>query len=109
MKLKKPIVIYFKNGIIKTAHMKGGCFMKITDVRVRKIENQNRLRAVASITIDDAFVIHEIRVIEGAKGIFVAMPSRKNKFGVFKDVAHPINTETRAEVEKAVLDEFNKQ
>lgn len=82
--------------------------MRITDVRVRKIENQNRLRGVASITIEDAFVIHEIRIIEGAKGVFVAMPSRKNKLGVFKDVAHPINTETRAEVEKAVLDEFNK-
>jgi len=83
--------------------------MKFTDVRVRKIENQNRLRAVASVTIDDCFVIHEIRVIEGAKGIFVAMPSRKNKYGVFKDVAHPINTETRAEIEKVVLAEFNKE
>lgn len=87
---------------------KVGYIMKITDVRVRKIENQNRLRAVASITLDDAFVIHEIRVIEGAKGVFIAMPSRKNKFGVFKDVAHPINTETRSLIEKAVLDEFNK-
>lgn len=82
--------------------------MKFTDVRIRRIENQNRLRAVASVTIDDAFVIHEIRIIEGAKGIFVAMPSRKNKFGVFKDVAHPINTETRNEIEKVVLDEYNK-
>jgi|SRR5690554_569250 len=82
--------------------------MKFTDVRIRKIENQNRLRAVASVTIDDAFVIHEIRIIEGAKGIFVAMPSRKNKFGVFKDVAHPINTETRNEIERVVLDEYNK-
>lgn len=82
--------------------------MKFTDVRIRKIENQNRLRAVASVTIDDAFVIHEIRIIEGAKGIFVAMPSRKNKFGVFKDVAHPINTETRNEIERVVLDAYNK-
>jgi len=82
--------------------------MKFTDVRIRKIENQNRLRAVASVTIDDAFVIHEIRIIEGAKDIFVAMPSRKNKFGVFKDVAHPINTETRNEIERVVLDEYNK-
>ena len=83
--------------------------MKFTDVKVRKIQNQNRLRAVASVTIDDAFVIHEIRIIEGAKGIFVAMPSRKNKYGVYKDVAHPINSETRAEIEKVVLDEFNKE
>ncbi|HHU55864.1 MAG TPA: septation regulator SpoVG [Acholeplasmataceae bacterium] len=83
--------------------------MKFTDVRIRRIQNQNRLRAVASVTIDDAFVIHEIRVIEGARGIFVAMPSRKNKYGVYKDVAHPINQETRAEIERVVLAEFNKQ
>jgi len=83
-----------------------GMEMKFTDIRVRKVENQNRLRAVASVTIDDAFVIHEIRIIEGTNGVFVAMPSRKNKFGVFKDIAHPINTETRSEMEKAVLEEY---
>lgn len=83
--------------------------MKFTDVRIRRIQNQNRLRAVASVTIDDSFVIHEIRVIEGAKGFFIAMPSRKNKHGVFKDVAHPINSETRAEIEKIVLEEFKRQ
>ena len=82
--------------------------MKFTDIRVRKVENQNRLRAVASVTIDDAFVIHEIRIIEGTNGVFIAMPSRKNKFGVFKDIAHPISTEARAEMEKAVLDEYSK-
>jgi stage V sporulation protein G len=85
---------------------KMGMEMKFTDIRVRKVENQNRLRAIASVTIDDAFVIHEIRIIEGTNGVFVAMPSRKNKFGVFKDIAHPINTETRSEMEKAVLEEY---
>lgn len=80
--------------------------MKITDVRLRRILNQNRLKAVASITIDDAFAVHELRVIEGKKGTFVAMPSRKNKQGTFKDVAHPINTETRQAIEKAVLDKY---
>jgi len=80
--------------------------MKITDVRLRRILNQNRLKAVASITIDDAFAVHELRVIEGKKGTFVAMPSRKNKQGTFKDVAHPINTETRQTIEKAVLDKY---
>lgn len=105
----KTLVLFIKRDIIMLAiYGKVGYIMNITDVRVRKIENQNRLRAVASITLDDAFVIHEIRVIEGAKGIFIAMPSRKNKFGVFKDVAHPINTETRSQIEKAVLDEYNK-
>lgn len=81
--------------------------LRFTDIRIRKVENQNRLRAVASVTIDDAFVVHEIRIIEGENGVFIAMPSRKNKFGVFKDIAHPINTEARSEMEKAVLDEYN--
>lgn len=81
--------------------------MQITGVRIKKTENKNRLRAVASITIDDAFAIHDIRVIEGAKGLFVSMPARRNAEGVFVDVAHPINTETRHYVEKVVLDAYN--
>lgn len=83
--------------------------MQITDVRLRKIENQNRLRAVASVTFDDAFAVHELRVIEGSKGVFVAMPSRKNKNGIFKDVAHPINAETRKMIEEAVLAKFEEE
>lgn len=82
--------------------------MKITDVRVKKVDGQNRLRAIASITIDDVFVIHELRIIEGVKGMFVAMPSRRNKLGEFKDVAHPISTEVRKEIEQIVLDKFNE-
>ncbi|MBR2138558.1 MAG: septation regulator SpoVG [Bacilli bacterium] len=82
--------------------------MQITDVRIRKIEGQTRLRAVASITIDDAFAVHELRIIEGKEGLFVAMPSRESNDGTFRDLAHPINAETRAMVEKAVLDKYNE-
>ena len=81
--------------------------MKITDVRIRKIDGQTRLRAVVSITIDDAFAVHELRVIEGKDGLFVAMPSREANDGTFRDLAHPIKTETRAAIEKAVLDKYN--
>ena len=82
--------------------------MKITDVRIRKIDGQTRLRAVASITIDDAFAVHELRIIEGKEGLFVAMPSRESNDGTFRDLAHPINAETRAMVEKAVLEKYNE-
>ena len=81
--------------------------MKITDVRIRKVDGQTRLRAVVSITIDDAFAIHELRIIEGKEGLFVAMPSRESNDGTFRDLAHPINAETRAMVEKIVLDKYN--
>ena len=81
--------------------------MEITDVRIRKIDGQTRLRAVVSITIDNAFAVHELRVIEGKDGLFVAMPSREASNGTFRDLAHPINTETRALIEKAVLDKYN--
>ena len=76
-------------------------------MRIRKIDGQTRLRAVVSITIDDAFAVHELRVIEGKDGLFVAMPSREAGDGTFRDLAHPINTETRAAIEKAVLDKYN--
>lgn len=81
--------------------------MEITDVRIRRIDGQTRLRAVVSITIDNAFAVHELRVIEGKDGLFVAMPSREASDGTFRDLAHPINTETRALIEKAVLDKYN--
>ena len=83
--------------------------MKITDVRLKKVDGHNRLKAIASVTIDDCFVIHELRIIEGDNGLFIAMPSRKLPEGEFKDIAHPINTETREQLEKAILDEYNKQ
>ena len=82
--------------------------MKITDVRLKKVDGHNRLKAIASVTIDDCFVIHELRIIDGDNGLFIAMPSRKLPEGEFKDIAHPINAETREQLEKAVLDEYNK-
>lgn len=81
--------------------------MKITNVKIRRIDSQNRLRAVASITIDDCFVVHEIRLIDGKDGLFVAMPSRKVNDGTFMDVAHPINIETRRSIEKMIIEKYN--
>ena len=81
--------------------------MKISDVRIRLVDKDDgKLRAVASMTIDDCFVIHDIKIINGPEGIFVAMPSRKNGRGEYKDIAHPINTETRNEVVSAILDAY---
>ena len=82
--------------------------MQITDVRVRKVASQNKMRAIASITIDDVFVIHDIKVIESDNGFFIAMPSRKTPNGGFKDICHPINTETREMLLKAILDKYNE-
>lgn len=80
--------------------------MKITDVRVKKVDGQTRLKGIASITIEDAFAVHELRIIEGTNGLFVAMPSRQVSDGTYKDIAHPINAEARAEIEKIVLEAF---
>ena len=83
--------------------------MKISDVRVRIVQKEDiKLKAVASITIDDCFVIHDIKVIEGNEGYFVAMPSRKTNDGEYKDIAHPINTETREEIRKIVLAKYEE-
>ena len=81
--------------------------MKFTDVRIRKVDKEDtKLRAVASVTIDDSFVIHDIKVIEGTDGLFIAMPSRKTKEGEYKDIAHPINAATRQELSDAVLNAY---
>ncbi len=78
--------------------------MKISDVRIRLVNKEdNKLKAVASITIDDCFVIHDIKVIEADSGAFIAMPSRKTNDGEYKDIAHPLNTETRELIKKAIL------
>ena len=82
--------------------------MQITDVRVRKITSQNRMKAIASVTFDDVFVVHDIKVIESDKGLFIAMPSRKTPNGEFKDIAHPINTETREEIQSAIIAKYNE-
>lgn len=83
--------------------------MKITDVRVRKIASQNRMKAIASVTFDDAFVVHDIKVIESDGGLFIAMPSRKIPSGDYKDIAHPINTETREEIQAAIITKYNEE
>lgn len=82
--------------------------MKITDIRVRKINTEGRMKAVVSITFDDAFAVHDIKVIEGQDKLFVAMPSRKTPDGEFKDIAHPINAETREIIQKAVIEKYNE-
>ena len=83
--------------------------MKITSVSVRKITKENsRLRGIASVFIDDAFAIHDIRIIEGDNGLFIAMPSRKTATGEYRDVCHPINRDVRKEFTDAILEEYNK-
>ena len=84
--------------------------MKITDVRVRIVKkDDSKLKAVASVTFDDCFVVHDIKVIEGNEGYFIAMPSRKTNDGEYKDIAHPIKTETREELIKVILDAFEEE
>jgi stage V sporulation protein G len=84
--------------------------LKITDIRIRLITNEeSKLKAVASITIDDCFVVHDIKVLEGNQGFFVSMPSRKNAEGEYKDVAHPINTPTREEINKLILAKYEEE
>jgi len=82
--------------------------MNITDVRVRKIAKEGKMKAVVSVTIDNEFVVHDIKVIEGEKGLFIAMPSRKATDGEYRDIAHPINTKTRDKLQAIVLDAYEK-
>lgn len=83
--------------------------MNITDVRVRKLDNATRMKGSASVTFDDAFVVHDIKIIESANGLFVAMPSKRLHDGNYTDIAHPINADTRDLIQKAVLDAYEKQ
>ena len=80
--------------------------MDITDVRVRKVAKDGKMKAIVSITIDDEFVIHDIKVIEGEKGLFIAMPSRKSTDGEYRDIAHPINSDTRTRIQNLILDAY---
>ena len=83
--------------------------MKITSVNVRKIEKEgSRMKGIASVLLDDSFAVHDIRVIEGDNGLFIAMPSRKTATGGYRDIAHPINPEVRAMFEEAIIDAYNK-
>ena len=80
--------------------------MQITDVRVRKVDNLGKMKAVVSITIDNEFVVHDIKVIDGDKGLFIAMPSKKSADGEYRDIAHPISSETRAMIQKQILEAY---
>ena len=82
--------------------------MQVTDVRVRKIAKDGRMKAVVSITIDEEFVVHDIKVIEGDKGLFIAMPSKRTADGEYKDIAHPINSSTRDAIQKVILESYEK-
>lgn len=82
--------------------------MRITDVRVRKVAKDGKMKAVVSITLDDEFVVHDIKVIEGEKGLFIAMPSRKASDGEYRDIAHPINFETRERIQTIILEQYEK-
>lgn len=82
--------------------------MQITDVRVRKVAKEGKLKAVVSITMDEEFVVHDIKVIEGEKGIFIAMPSKKAVDGEYRDIAHPINSETREKIQSIILENYEK-
>ncbi len=83
--------------------------MEITDIRIRKIDKEGKMKAVVSITIDDNFVVHDIKVIEGEKGMFIAMPSRKAADGEYRDIAHPINSATRERLSKLILDKYQEE
>lgn len=80
--------------------------MQITDVRVRRIEREGRMKAIVSITLDNEFVVHDIKVIDGEKGLFIAMPSRRSTDGEYRDIAHPINSETRDMIQNMVLEKY---
>jgi stage V sporulation protein G len=81
--------------------------MEITDIRVRRVTGEGKLRAYVTVTFDDCFVIHNVKIIEGKGGVFIAMPSRKTRAGEYKDVAHPIQPEFRMEMQKKILEKYD--
>ena len=83
--------------------------MQITDVRIRKVEKECKMKAVVSITIDEEFVVHDIKVIDGEKGLFIAMPSRKAADGEYRDIAHPINSDTRNKIQQIILEKYESE
>ncbi len=87
---------------------RGGYIMKITDIRVRKVAKQGKMRAVVSVTFDNEFVVHDIKVIEGDRGLFIAMPSKKSADGEYRDIAHPINSDMRGLLQTQILEAYDK-
>ena len=88
--------------------VKGVIQMQITDIRIRSVEKEGKMKAVVSIKIDDEFVVHDIKIIEGEKGMFIAMPSRKAADGEYRDIAHPINTATRERLQSMILSKYQE-
>jgi stage V sporulation protein G len=86
----------------------GGEKMKVTDVRIRKINDEGKMKAIVSVTFDNEFVVHDIKIIEGQNGLFIAMPSRKMGEGDFRDIAHPINSEMRTRLQDAILSQYEQ-
>lgn len=82
--------------------------MQITDVRIRVVSNESKMKGVASVTFDDSFVVHDIKIIEGEKGLFIAMPSKKTFNDEYRDIAHPINGEMRSLLQDAIVERFKK-
>lgn len=97
----------FKN-IPKEIGQKDGEQMQITDVRVRKVNDEGKMKAIASVTFDDEFVVHDIKIIEGQNGLFIAMPSKKMGEGDFRDIAHPLRSDTRNKIKDAIFAEYEK-
>lgn len=95
-------------GIAVCVRVKGVIQMQITDIRIRSVEKEGKMKAVVSITIDDEFVVHDIKIIEGEKGMFIAMPSRKAADGEYRDIAHPINTATRERLQSMILSKYQE-
>lgn len=83
--------------------------MEITDIRVRKVSKEGKMKAIVSVTFDDEFVVHDIKIIEGDKGLFIAMPSRKTADGEFRDIAHPINSNTRDKIQSIIVNKYQTE
>lgn len=83
--------------------------MQVTDIRIRKMEKESKMKAVVSITFDDEFVVHDIKIIDGEKGLFIAMPSRKGTDGDYKDIAHPIRSDVREKLQNLILDKYREE
>ena len=95
-------------GITECVRVKGVNKVQVTDIRIRSVEKEGKMKAVVSITIDDEFVVHDIKIIEGEKGMFIAMPSRKAADGEYRDIAHPINTATRERLQSMILSKYQE-
>ena len=95
-------------GITECVRVKGVNKVQVTDIRIRSVEKEGKMKAVVSITIDDEFVVHDIKIIEGEKGMFIAMPSRKASDGEYRYIAHPINTATRERLQNMILAKYRE-